>query len=135
MPPMPIVGHGIDLVEIDRIDRMLDRHGRRFIERCFTPEEIAYADAARKRRAERYAVRFAAKEAALKALGTGLRDGIRWTDIAVIREPNGRPGLAVAGRAKDLADQRGISGWRASLTHTGNQAMASVIAVSDEPTG
>ena len=133
MPTMAIVGHGIDLVEIDRIEQMLDRHGRRFIERCFTPDEIAYADAARKRRAERYAVRFAAKEAALKALGTGLRDGIRWTDVAVTREPSGRPGLAITGRANELADRQRISSWRTSLTHAGNLAMASVIALSDRP--
>ena len=131
---MPIVGHGVDLVEIDRIREMLERHGRRFIERCFTPGEAAYADLAKRRRAERYAVRFAAKEAALKALGTGLRDGVRWTDIAVDREPSGRPMLLVSGRARELADRQGISGWRVSLTHTGNFAMASVIVVAGPST-
>ena len=116
---MGIVGHGIDIVAIARVDEMLQRWGERFTHRCFVDGERAYADAGRKRRAERYAARFAAKEAVLKALGTGLRDGIAWTDIAVVQEPSGRPALELAGVAADLARQQGIDRWAVSLSHAG----------------
>lgn len=123
-----IIGHGIDLVEIARIERMLDEHGERFATRCFTAAERAYAEASAAVRGERYAARFAAKEAALKALGTGLRDGIDWTDIEVDRTAGGRPFLRLHGRAAEIAASLGIEGWAISLTHAGGMAMASVIA-------
>jgi holo-[acyl-carrier protein] synthase len=132
---MEIMGHGIDLVSIARIAEMLDEHGERFTHRCFTGAERAYADAAGRRRAERYAARFAAKEAALKALGTGLRDGIHWTDISIERRPDGRPELAVSGRFAELADQRGIRRWLVSLSHAEGEgggagfAIGSVLAI------
>ena len=88
---MHIVGHGIDLVEVSRIAELLERHGERFLERCFTAAERGYSDASVKRREEHLAARFAAKEAVLKALGTGWRDGIAWTDIEVVRRPSGQP--------------------------------------------
>jgi len=132
-----IVGHGVDLVEIDRIAALLERHGDQFKRRCFTDGEQAYADAGRKRRAERYAARFACKEAVLKALGTGWRDGIGWTDIAVVNEPSGRPLLRLSGRCLEIARALGADRWVVSLSHagparngtSGGYAMASVIAI------
>lgn len=127
--PLPgIIGHGIDLVEIARIERMLEEHGGRFLDRCFTKIEQDYAEASAAVRGERYAARFAAKEAALKALGTGLRDGIEWTDLEVDRTPSGKPFLRLAGRAAEIAESLGIEGWALSLTHAGGLAMASAIA-------
>lgn len=130
--PLPgIIGHGIDLVEIVRIERMLDEHGGRFVDRCFTKIEQDYAEVSDAVRGERYAARFAAKEAALKALGTGLRDGIEWTDLEVDRTPAGKPFLRLGGRAAEIAESLGIEGWALSLTHAGGLAMASVIAHRD----
>ena len=82
---MQIIGHGVDLVDIARIETMLAEHGRRFVQRCFTEREQQYAEASRRHRAQRYAARFACKEAVLKALGTGWRDGIAWRDVEVVR--------------------------------------------------
>ena len=123
------IGHGIDRVENARIAAMLERHGERFLERCFTPAERAYAYESRKRRDERLAARFAAKEAVLKALGTGWRDGIAWTDVEVVREPSGQPAVRLSGRAREIADAMGVGGWLLSLTHTDRHAMASAIAI------
>lgn len=119
--------HGIDLVEVDRIEAMLLEHGRRFTERCFTEDERSYAEAARRRRAERYAARFACKEAVLKALGTGWRDGISWRDMEVSHDALGRPSLKLTGRCAELAEQLRITDWEISLSHTGSFAVASVI--------
>lgn len=124
---MPVLGHGIDLTEIARIGQMLQEHGDRFLERCFTPREIADAGDG-PRRIEHLAARFAAKEAALKALGTGWAQGIGWTDVAVHRADSGRPDLVVTGRAAAIAAERGITRWHVSLTHTADHAVASVIA-------
>lgn len=125
----PVVAHGIDLVEVERIRRSIERHGQRFIDRIFTSNEIAYSDAG-KRRFERYAARFAAKEAALKAIGTGWRSGIAWTDVEVRSAPTGEPMLAVSGVAEQFARERGIGAWLVSLTHTERSAMASVIGLA-----
>ena len=125
---MDVIGHGIDLVEIARIEAMLDEHGERFRQRCFTEAEQAYAEAAGGRRAERYAVRFAAKEAVLKALATGWRDGIAWTDIEIVNEPSGRPAVTLCGRCAELASELGIRGWQISLSHAGGFASASALA-------
>jgi len=129
--PMNCVGHGIDLVEVSRMRRILERHGARLTERCFSTDERAYCDRQARRRAEHYAARFAAKEAVLKALGTGWTDGINWTDVQVLRDASGRPGVQLCGRAAEIADQRGIGSWLVSLTHTADLAGASVIALSD----
>ena len=123
-----IVGHGIDLVEVDRFARLLDQHAERADARLFTRGELDYAAANPRRRAEHLAVRFAAKEAALKALGTGWAGGIAWTDVEVIRDADGRPELRVTGRAAEIATHRGIRRWHVSLTHVRGMAMASVIA-------
>lgn len=124
---MAIIGHGIDAVEVSRIAAMIERHGLRFLERCFTPAERAYADSSR-RRAEHYAARFAAKEAILKAIGTGWSRGVAWTDAEVVRDATGRPGVHLHGVAAGLARERGIDRWSISLTHTGGMAFASAIA-------
>lgn len=128
MPPVQVIAHGIDLVEIARIEAMLDEHGPQFAGRCFTEKEQAYADAAPRMRAQRYAARFACKEAVLKALGTGWRDGISWRDIEVLREPSGQPKVALTGRCAELAVDMGIVHWHVSLSHTPTSAIASVIA-------
>jgi holo-[acyl-carrier protein] synthase len=129
---MTILAHGVDLVEIPRIQRMLQEHGDRFVERCFCPGERHYADAGGSRRAERYSARFACKEAVLKALGTGWRSGISWCDIEVIREASGRPGLFLSGRCLQIAVEMRIRHWHVSLSHTSNLAVASVIGVGDQ---
>ena len=124
---MRIIGHGIDIVEVARIASMLEAHGQRFVTRCFTEAEAGYADAAHRRRTERYAVRFACKEAVLKALGTGWRDGIAWRQMEVRREPSGRPSLVLTGRCAEIADDLGIVQWHVSLSHTETSAIASVL--------
>lgn len=124
---MRIIAHGIDIVEISRIAAMLNEHGRRFVARCFTDREQAYAESGRRRRPERYAVRFACKEAVLKALGTGWRSGISWLDIEVDRRPSGQPHLTLTGRCAELAAQMNILCWHVSLSHTTDNALASVI--------
>lgn len=125
---MHVVGHGVDLVEVARIGAMLDEHGQRFLDRCFTPAEQAYK-ADTRRRVEHLAARFAAKEAVLKALGTGLTGGIAWTDIEVVAEPNGSPRIALRGAAAAAASVLGVKSWLVSLSHTDAHAMASVIAL------
>ncbi len=129
---MRIIGHGVDLVEIARIERMLEDHGDRFVTRCFTDEERAYAEASPAVRGERFAARFAAKEAVLKALGTGLRDGIEWTDIEVRRDAAGAPSVGLRARAEEVAAARGIVAWSISLSHAGGMAIASVIATGSD---
>lgn len=125
---MTIVGHGIDLVEVARIAAMLDEHGQRFLDRCFTPAEQAYKAGSR-RRIEHLAARFAAKEAVLKALGTGLTGGINWTDIEVTNDDAGAPVLTLRGSARVAARRRGMLRWMVSLSHTDSLAMASVLAM------
>ncbi len=121
-----IVGLGLDIAEIDRIEAAIVRHGAPFLERLFTPAEVAYCET-HKNRFERYAARFAAKEAAMKALGTGWRHGIRWRDIEVTRAPNGKPSLRLEGVAREFADRLGVRHISLSITHSGNFALAQVI--------
>ncbi|MCL4524488.1 MAG: holo-ACP synthase [Acidobacteria bacterium] len=121
-----IVGLGVDIAEIDRIEAAIARHGRHFIERIYTPGEIAYCEAYRAR-FERYAGRFAAKEAAMKALGTGWRQGVRWVDIEVVRPPGNRPGIVLHGAAKGHAERLGVKHISLSITHSVNTAYAQVI--------
>jgi len=129
---MSILGHGIDLVEVERIEDMITRHEARFLDRCFTVREQAYCELGGPRRGERYAARFAAKEAVLKALGRGLRSGLAWTQIEVVSDSWGRPGITLQGEAARLASNAGIRGWHLSLTHVERYASASVIAVADQ---
>jgi holo-[acyl-carrier protein] synthase len=124
-----IVGLGVDLAEVDRIQAAIERHGRRFIERIYTTGEIAYVE--RKANSyERYAARFAAKEAGMKAIGTGWKRGVRWQDFEVTNLPSGRPTLQFHGAAARFASDLGVRNILLSLTHTAVQAMAMVILES-----
>lgn len=127
---MKIVAHGIDLVECDRIDRLLQRHETHFLQRVFTTTELDQAPQG-KRRAERLAGRFAAKEAIMKLIGTGWRDGVAWTDMEVVNDPLGRPCVKLSGRVKEIATRMGMHQISLSITHTANLAIASVVALAD----
>jgi holo-[acyl-carrier protein] synthase len=121
-----IVGSGIDLTEIGRIQKSMDRYGERFLARIYTASERAYC--LRKRHAaESFAARFAAKEAGAKALGTGINYGVNWLEIEVVREPSGRPTLKFHGRAAEFAARLGAVHAALSITHTNDLAMASVV--------
>jgi holo-[acyl-carrier protein] synthase len=128
---MSIVGHGIDFVETQRIGQMLQEHGQRFLDRCFTPAEQAYCAAHPKRRIEHLAGRFAAKEAVLKALGTGWRGGIAWTDVEVLRHESGQPYVALTGECLRIAHRMGVVKWQLSITHVTTHAAASAIAIGE----
>jgi holo-[acyl-carrier protein] synthase len=121
-----IVGLGLDIAEIDRIEAALTRHGAPILERLYTPAEVAYCESYRGK-FERYAGRFAAKEAAMKALGTGWRSGVRWRDIEVMRESTGKPSLRLHGVARELAERLGVKNISLTITHSGNLALAEVI--------
>ena len=121
-----IIGTGIDLAEVARIRDAIERHGDRFVQRIYTLREIAYASA-KANRFERYAARFAAKEAGMKALGTGWRRGVTWQDFEVSNLPGGRPTLAFHGIAADIARKLGVRTVALSLTHTADLGMAFVI--------
>ena len=121
-----IVGLGLDIAEVDRIEAAITRHGQAFINRLFTPGEAEYCERYQNRY-ERYAARFAAKEAAMKALGTGWRHGIRWRDIEVTREASGKPTLQLSGVAREFAERLGVRHVSLSITHSGNLALAQVI--------
>jgi holo-[acyl-carrier protein] synthase len=125
-----IVGTGIDMVEIERVARSIERYGTRFLQRVYTPGEIAYCQRKRHNAAESFAARFAAKEAAAKALGTGIGFGVTWREIEVGREPAGRPLLLLHGRAAEIARAMGVAHSSLSITHTDSQAMALVILES-----
>lgn len=127
-----ILGHGIDLVDVARLRRSVEEHGEHFLARVFTVGERSYCDRQSKRRFEHLAARFAAKEAVLKALGTGWSGGIAWTDVEVIREDNGRPVIRLQGIAAEIADSRGMRVWHVSLSHTETHAIASAIAEASE---
>src|ERR1700759_52469 len=122
---MPIVGHGIDIVETERVKRLVDEHGQRFLDRCFTRAEQEYCALSAKRYHEHLAGRFAAKEAVLKVLGTGWRGGIQWTDIEVLREPSGQPRIKLSGECERIAKELGIVQWYVSLSHIETHATAS----------
>lgn len=121
-----IVGSGIDLTEIGRVQKTVDRFGARFLDRVYTAAEQAYCLGKRKS-AESLAARFAAKEAAAKALGTGISRGVNWLEIEVVREPGGRPSLRFHGRAAEFAARMGVRHAALSLTHTADLAIASVV--------
>jgi holo-[acyl-carrier protein] synthase len=124
-----IVGMGIDIAEVPRIVESIERFGERFLNRVFTAEEIRYCDS-KANRAERYAARFAAKEAAMKALGTGWNHGVRWRDIEVHREPGRRPTIRFHGRAAEFAAKLGAKNIALSISHTPEHAIADVILES-----
>jgi holo-[acyl-carrier protein] synthase len=121
-----ILGTGIDLAEVPRVRASIERYGDRFLRRVFTAGEIAYVER-KANRYERYAARFAAKEAGMKAIGTGWRNGIRWQDFEVSNLPSGRPTLSFHGVAADYARRLGVTNVQLSLTHTADLGMAFVI--------
>jgi holo-[acyl-carrier protein] synthase len=121
-----IVGTGIDIAEVPRIRQSIERFGDRFLHRVFTDGEIRYCDS-KANRFERYAARFAAKEAAMKALGTGWNHGVRWRDCEVVRMPGGRPTIAFHGKAGEFAAKLGTKNTALSITHTAEHAFAQVI--------
>jgi holo-[acyl-carrier protein] synthase len=121
-----IVGTGLDAVEIGRIQQSMDRFGKRFLDRVYTAAEQRYCLRKRKS-AESFAARFAAKEAGAKALGTGISHGVNWLEIEIAREPGGRPTLQFHGRAAEFAARLGASRAALSITHTAALAMASVV--------
>jgi holo-[acyl-carrier protein] synthase len=124
-----IIGLGIDLAEVDRIRKAIERHGRRFTDRIYTVAEIAYVER-KANHYERYAARFAAKEAGMKAIGTGWKRGVRWQDFEVTNLPSGRPTLQFHGVAAQIADDLGVRNIALSLTHTAEQSLAIVILES-----
>jgi holo-[acyl-carrier protein] synthase len=121
-----IVGLGADLTEVERIRSMIERRGEPILRRLFTPAEIAYCEQHRNKY-ERYAGRFAVKEAAMKALGTGWRRGVRWVDIEITREASGKPALELRGVAREFADRLGVKTMAITITHTEGLALAQVI--------
>ena len=121
-----IVGIGIDVAEVKRIRAVIESQGARFLRRVFTPDEVAYCEQF-KNKYERYAGRFAAKEAGMKALGTGWSRGVRWVDVEVVRQRGGRPTLELKGEARKIADGLGVKHVALSITHTVEQAIAQVI--------
>jgi holo-[acyl-carrier protein] synthase len=124
-----IVGTGIDIAEVPRIRQSIERFGDRFLQRVYTKGEIQYCDS-KANRAERYAARFAAKEAAMKALGTGWNHGVRWRDCEVVRLPGGRPSISFHGKAAEFAARLGVRNAALSISHTVEQAIAQVILES-----
>ena len=131
--------HGIDLIDIDRIERVVQRWGERFLQRVFTPGEQTYRD-----RPESLAARWAAKEATAKLLGVGLRglgsasrdgtaEAVSWTDIEIVNDQSGRPILLLHGKAAEHAQRLQITDLAVSLSHTRSQAIASVVALSTNP--
>lgn len=120
------MGLGVDITEVDRIQGAIERQGERLLKRIYTPAEIAYCERF-KNKFERYAGRFAVKEAAMKALGTGWSRGVRWVDIEVVREKSGKPVLKLAGEAKQIAERMGVKNIAITITHTEKQALAQVI--------
>jgi holo-[acyl-carrier protein] synthase len=126
-----ICGTGVDIAETSRIEQSLQRYGERFTQKIFTPAEIVYCEKF-KNRAERYAARFAAKEAAFKALGTGWRQGVRWLDVEVVHQPSGKPELVLTGRAQDLARKLRVTRMSISISHSDRYVVAQVIFEGDE---
>ncbi len=120
-----ITGLGIDIIKIKRIGDLIDRWGDKFIKRIFTTGEIVYCQK-KSPSLQHYSARFSAKEAVFKMLGTGWRD-MRWKDIEVINDNLGKPEIKLSGRAREIADEKGIEKIHLSLTHEDEYAVAQVI--------
>ncbi len=123
-----IIGIGIDITECLRIARMIERHGELFIDRVYTPVESKYCQS-RKQATQHFTGRWAAKEAILKALGTGWRRGISWRDMEIRNEPGGKPSVALRGGAKEVVEQLGITEIQITISHCRTYATACAIAV------
>jgi holo-[acyl-carrier protein] synthase len=129
-----IIGHGIDIVEVARFTKTLDRTQNQFESQCFTDLERRIADEAGVNRVACLAGRFAAKEAVLKAMGTGWSQGIAWTDVEIQRLETGCPNVVLSAKAKDIANRLGITIWFISISHEASYAVASAIAVASNST-
>ncbi|MEM8733052.1 MAG: holo-ACP synthase [Planctomycetota bacterium] len=132
LPARPVIGIGTDIIECDRIDQMIEKHGDTFLHRVYTKEEIEYCQG-RKASNQHYAGRWAAKEAALKALGTGWAHGIQWTDVEVVNQQGGRPIIVLDGKAKEIGDSQGIDEMMISISHCKHYATAYATAVGAQP--
>lgn len=126
-----ILGTGVDIVEVERVRRAEERHGERFLRRLFTESEIDDCRGA-PREAEKFAGRFAAKEAAMKALRVGWQNGVRFRDMEVVTNDMGAPSIRLDGRARQVADSRGVDRLMVSISHERHYAVAQVIAVGSE---
>lgn len=127
---MRIVGHGVDIQDVRRVERHLASPHNDWLHGVFTEAEQAGADAP-PNTAQYYAGRYAAKEAVAKSLGTGFTEEVAWLDIELRRKPTGAPEIHLTGGAADLAQSLGITGWLVSFSHSGDYAVASVIATAD----
>lgn len=123
---MPKLATGIDLIELSRFEGVLERHGNRFLQRIFTAQELAEAG----ENTPSLAVRFAAKEAVAKALGTGIGE-VTWHEIEILRQPRGAPALHLHGNAKSLTAELGLVTWSISLSHTMTHAIAVAVALGE----
>ena len=128
---MKIIAHGIDLVDFARIENMYSSHDQRFLDRVYTANEQAYALKTPNKTIERLAGRFAAKEAVLKLIGTGLRGTICWTDIEVVNNALGEPIVHLDGEVKKIVEQKSIEQITLSITHTADFAIASAVALKE----
>jgi holo-[acyl-carrier protein] synthase len=126
-----IIGIGTDITECLRIARMIERHGEYFINRVYTPDEIRYCQS-RKQATQHFTGRWAAKEAILKAIGTGWRRGISWRDMEIRNEPGGKPLVAICGGVKEIVEQLGVSEIQVSISHCRTHATACAIAIGKE---
>ena len=126
-----VIGIGTDIIECLRIAQMIERHGELFINRVYTQHEIQYCQS-RKLATQHYAGRWAAKEAILKALGTGWRRGISWRDVEVRNEPSGKPVVGLRGGAREVVEQLGIREMLVSISHCRSHAMAYALALGTE---
>jgi holo-[acyl-carrier protein] synthase len=126
---MQILGIGTDIIECLRIGKMIEQHGEQFLRRVYTDREIRYCQA-RKHATEHFAGRWAAKEAILKAIGTGWARGVAWTDLEIRNEPGGRPNVLVRGGAKEAAIERGIGDILLSISHCRTYATAYALALA-----
>jgi holo-[acyl-carrier protein] synthase len=129
---MKVLGIGTDITEVLRIAQMIERHGELFVDRVYTPAEIDYCRA-RKMATQHFAGRWAAKEAILKALGTGWRRGISWRDIEVTNASSGRPQAVLRGGAAEMAEKMGIRGILVSISHCRSHATAYAVALDEMP--
>jgi holo-[acyl-carrier protein] synthase len=123
---MSILATGIDMIEIDRIERGVSRHGDRFHNRFFTQQEIAFCEG----QASRLAGRFAVKEAVAKALGTGIGD-FKWTDVEIVCDGRGKPELVLHNQARDIASAQGLLKWSISISHTDTHAIGMAVAIGE----
>lgn len=128
---MKVIGIGTDITETDRIADMIERHGDLFVQRVYTPYEIEYCSV-RKASTQHYAGRWAAKEAVLKAIGTGWARGIRWVDVEVQNEVGGKPHIVITGGAKEVCEQLGIDKVMISISHCRTYATAYAVAVGPD---